>query len=219
MVRVILVDDHRLFTDLVGAFLAAHGVDVVGVATTEAETTALLRTRSADVCLIDPTTLVEGPASAVALVRRLSRYAPQVRLVVLTGSPAEPTAAEVLAAGAAGHLAKSVGGEDLLTALEQVARGEQVVLDDAEPGTPPDDEALEARRRVDSLRARERECLELIVAGASTAEMAATMGVTVATVRSHVRAVLAALGVHSRLAAVSLVLRHDLGVRRPARAG
>jgi two-component system, NarL family, nitrate/nitrite response regulator NarL len=213
MTTVFLADDHCLFTDLVGGFLDAHGFELVGVAATEAEALDGVRTARPDVCLVDPAALATGPTPV--LLTRLARSAPGTRLVVLTAAPHDPDADAALRAGASGYVTKNASGAELLDTVERVMRGERVVDDGGAEGGPaalaPD--VLEAHRRAAGLRARERECLDLIASGASTEEMAAAMGVTVATVRSHVRAVLAALGVHSRLGAASFALRH--GLARP----
>jgi DNA-binding NarL/FixJ family response regulator len=206
MIRVLLADNHRLFADLMGGFLAAHAVEVVGVATTASEAESQVRSARPDLCLVDAATI--EPTGPAALLGRLA--ATGTRVVVLTGSGDDDPGA-ALAAGAAGHLRKTVSGADLLAALDRVAHGEVVVMDPARDAPDAEDDgSADARRRLDGLRARERECLELIAGGASTGDMARAMGVTPATVRSHVRAVLAALGVHSRLGAASFALR--LGV-------
>jgi two-component system, NarL family, nitrate/nitrite response regulator NarL len=215
MTRVLVADSHRLLADLMSGFLAAHGVEVVGVATTAAEAEARARTDRPDLCLVDAATL--APAEPGALLGRL--VATGVRVVVLTGAGDDPHAA--LETGAAAFLRKTVSGGDLLAALDRVVHGEVVVLDAGReaPVDPNDADAVDARRRLARLRTRERECLELIAGGASTEEMAAAMGVTLATVRSHVRAVLAALDVHTRLGAASFALRHGVvGASVPGRA-
>ncbi len=216
MISVLIADDHLLLTDLVGAFLVERGFELAGVATSETETLARTRGARPDVCLVDAAALAVGPATT--FLSRLTDACPQTRVLVLTGSTGAPGPRAAAEAGAAGHLLKTVSGDELVDAIERAARGEVGV--GTEPGEEEgegtggltDDPAgtLEARRRMGALRTRERQCLELIVAGASTEDMAVTMGVTVATVRSHVRAVLAALGVHSRLGAASFVLRHGL---------
>jgi two-component system, NarL family, nitrate/nitrite response regulator NarL len=210
MTSVLLADDHQLFTDLVGAFLVERGIELAGVAASAGEALAMTLAFRPDVCLVEACGLATGPATS--LVARLTHAAPSTRVVVLTGDPDDPGPEAAAAAGAAGHLLKSASGEELVDAITRVARGEPVARGAAGSGqdTVPPDDSLDARRRLAGLRARERECLELIVAGASTEEMAATMGVTVATVRSHVRAVLGTLGVHSRLGAASFALRHGL---------
>jgi two-component system, NarL family, nitrate/nitrite response regulator NarL len=217
MTRVLLADHHRLFAELLGGFLAAHAVEVVGVTTAAAETESLARSARPDLCLVDAATV--APAEPAALVGRLA--ATGARVVVLTGSREAPTTA--LDAGAVGHLRKTVSGAEILAALDRIARGEVVVVTDPGREAPTGGEsggATDARRRLAGLRARERECLELIAGGASTDDMAVAMGVTPATVRSHVRAVLAALDVHSRLGAASFALRHGVaGVARVERAG
>jgi two-component system nitrate/nitrite response regulator NarL len=60
------------------------------------------------------------------------------------------------------------------------------------------------------LTARERECLRLLVEGLDTARMATRLGVSPATVRTHVQLLLTKLGVHSRLEAASLAVRYRL---------
>ena len=217
MTTVLIADDHRLFTDLVGAYLVEHGLEVTGVATTEIDVLARAARTRPDVCLVDAAALATD--SAVGLVTRLAQCVPDTRVVVLTATADDPGPDAAAAAGAAGHLLKSASGHDLVEAVTRAARGELAPLpapraaEQAAGGAPaasvPEGEAQE-RARLAGLRDRERECLELIAGGASTEEMAETMGVTVATVRSHVRAVLAALGVHSRLGAASFALRHGV---------
>lgn len=217
MTSVLIADDHLLFADLVGAFLVDRGIALAGVAATEAEALASTRASPPDVCLVDPAALAEGPPAT--FLSRLVRAAPETAVLVLTGRP-HPGPATAAAAGAAGYLLKSASGDELVAAIEGAARGEVGlgVVAAAEalgPDVPSEEGAAthdvaDALRRLARLRARERECLELIVNGASTEEIAETMGVTVATVRSHVRAVFAALGVHSRLGAASFALRHGL---------
>ncbi|NMO92396.1 response regulator transcription factor [Actinomycetospora sp. TBRC 11914] len=221
MTSVLIADDHRLFTELVGAYLAEHGIEIAGVAATGAEALARVRADRPDVCLVHAAALADrGAGPVTAFLAQLAACSPGTRVVVLTEADV-PGAQAAIAAGAAGYVRKSASGEDLVDAIERAARGEAAIGVAGRPGVgsaagaddpvdDPVDDAAEARRRLATLRARERECLALIAGGASTEEMAATMGVTVATVRSHVRAVLAALGVHSRLGAASVALRHGL---------
>jgi DNA-binding NarL/FixJ family response regulator len=207
MTRALLADPHRLFAELVGGFLAAHAVEVVGVVTTAAEAEAQARSARPDLCVVDAATITSGePATLVARIAMTG-----TRVVVLTDSGDDPGAA--LASGATGHVHKRVSGAELLVALDRIAHGQVVVVASARAAVAGTESAgsADARRRLAGLRARERECLELLAGGASTEDMAEAMGVATATVRSHVRGVLAALGVHSRLGAASFVLRHGTG--------
>jgi DNA-binding NarL/FixJ family response regulator len=78
------------------------------------------------------------------------------------------------------------------------------------PGTrrPPQQDA--ARRLAAFLTGRERQCLTLLVEGLDTTGMAAKLGVSQATVRTHVQSLLTKLGVHSRLEAASFAVRYRL---------
>ena len=66
------------------------------------------------------------------------------------------------------------------------------------------------------LTTRERECLRLLVDGLDTTRMATALGVSPATVRTHVQSLLVKLGVHSRLEAASLAVRYRLVEDMPA---
>jgi two-component system nitrate/nitrite response regulator NarL len=114
-------------------------------------------------------------------------------------------------AGASGYVHKTRSVTVLKQTIERVLRGEVVVEAPAKP-------AIRSRlaRQPDALRlagyltARERQCLELLVAGQDTAAMVSSLGVSAATVRTHVQALLTKLGVHSRLEAASFAVRHGL---------
>ena len=66
------------------------------------------------------------------------------------------------------------------------------------------------QRLAEFLTTRERQCLQLLVDGQDTAQMAQQLGVSPATVRTHVQSLLTKLGVHSRLEAASLAVRYRL---------
>jgi two-component system nitrate/nitrite response regulator NarL len=68
----------------------------------------------------------------------------------------------------------------------------------------------DARRLAAFLTGRERECLNLLVEGLDTSSIATKLGVSAATVRTHVQSVLTKLGVHSRLEAASYAVRYGL---------
>ena len=69
------------------------------------------------------------------------------------------------------------------------------------------------------LTSREREILQTLAAGASTADVAEAFGISPLTVQSHVKSILAKLGVHSKVEAVRIAWRHGLAATSPSRAG
>jgi two-component system nitrate/nitrite response regulator NarL len=116
-----------------------------------------------------------------------------------------------MAAGAAGYVHKSCGLAALVAAIRQAYDGDPVEL----LAPPPGHRALlgrnmDAVRLASFLTQRERQCLAMLADGHSTAAMAQRLGVSAATVRTHVQAVLTKLGVHSRLQAASLAVLNSL---------
>jgi DNA-binding NarL/FixJ family response regulator len=110
-----------------------------------------------------------------------------------------------LDAGVRGYVWKGLPREEVADALRQVAAGEIVVAAPDADSTPATD--LTASQREWGLTTRENEVLTLLTEGASNAQIAQALFVSVETVRSHVKQVYRKLGVHTRSQATSLVLR------------
>lgn len=148
------------------------------------------------------------PADLVGVVHAAL---PATRVVVVTAEQRPERVSRVVAAGASGYLHKSGGVEALFRALERVCAGETVVSVPrraAQDGR--DDDHADVLRLAAALTCRERECLALLVDGITTDVMVERLGISPLTVRSHVQSVLYKLGVHSRLEAASLAVRHGL---------
>ncbi|HEY1621770.1 MAG TPA: response regulator transcription factor [Streptosporangiaceae bacterium] len=205
--RLILGDDQALFLDALATVLAQHGHEVAVVARSPQELVAHARHQRPDACLIDCNLAVDEGTQTIRRVREVS---PETIVVVLSADPDAESAGVALDAGAAGYLHQSRGVDVLVTALEKMRSGDQVVdVPDAGP-TRRLRPASHADRLADTLTGRERECLSLLVAGLDTAAMVAQMGVSRTTVRTHLQSVLTKLGVHSRLEAASFAVRHRL---------
>lgn len=206
-VRVLLVDDHEMLTEALTARLAAApDMWVVGRCTTEdadlAGLAALLRP--------DVITIELAPASdTAALLDRFRTAWPPARLVVLTASRDSEQAITAARAGADGWLSKECSVATLAHVLRTACRGHAWF--------PPEQlgpilrelraDVHRAHRRdgpLDALTNRERAVLAGMVCGRSAAQIAAEMGVTANTVRTHTNKLFGKLGVHSRLAAVSV---------------
>lgn len=202
-VRVLVVEDHPIFRDgLLGA-LATEDIEVVGVAgTVEAALAAIERNddEPVDLALVD-LSLPDG--SGVEVVRAATSQG--IRVLVLTMSHDPAHLLEAVRAGARGYVVKGAGRQDIVSAIASVMAGDAVF------GAEVADLALQAVLRQDArtvafpqLTAREHDILDLLALGLPNAAIAARLHLSDKTVRNHVSAILAKLGVDSRHGAAEL---------------
>jgi DNA-binding NarL/FixJ family response regulator len=197
LLRVVLVDDHRLFRAGVRAELGDR-VDVVGEAGDVDEAVTVIRRVHPDVVLLD-VHLPGGGGRAV--LDSCAPELPDVRFLALSVSDAADDVIGVVRGGARGYVTKAISGDDLVDAVRRVADGDAVfsprlagfVLDAFATGTPEvDDDGL------DQLSPREREVMRLIARGYTYREVARDLVLSVKTVETHVSAVLRKLQLSNR---------------------
>jgi DNA-binding NarL/FixJ family response regulator len=207
--RIVLADRQTLFLDVLTWVLTVEGHSVLAAVTTRQALVEAVRRIGPDTCLID-SDFPDGDVTAT--VADVLDACPGGRVVVLTSDGGPDTMRRAFSAGASGFVHKTRGLGAVLSALDRVAAGAHVAVDGA-PALVPRGASPERRhvwRLAGFLTPRELECLRLLTSGQDTAEMARTLGVSTATVRSHVQSILSKLGAHSRLEAASLALRHGL---------
>ncbi|MCJ1706730.1 response regulator transcription factor [Microbacterium sp. VKM Ac-2923] len=195
-VRVLVIDDHRVFTDLLAFALdAAADTVCVGTAATVPEGLRKAEALPVDVIVLDVSIGDEDGLSAIGDLRRLC---PQARIVVLTAHPVAAGADAARAAGASGYLAKDVRLDDLITALRT-----------ATPARPVIARGL-VRTPLDDLTPREHEVLALLCEGRRPTDIARDLSLSPHTVRDHVKRLRLTLGARSQLEVVAKA--RDLGV-------
>lgn len=206
LTSVVFGDDHQVFLDALSAVLVQHGFAVT-VARTVGETVSAVAAQRPDVCLIDRHFAGADSLSAIPAILASSE---RTKVLVLSADPDTEGVLTALGAGASGYLHKTRGVSALVAAINRVLRGEVVVDVPKAPGPSRSPQRDHTARLASHLTGRERQCLALLVEGLDTAGIAAKLGVSRVTVRTHVQAVLTKLGVHSRLEAASLAVRHRL---------
>jgi DNA-binding NarL/FixJ family response regulator len=198
-VRVVLVDDHRIFRAGVRAELDAAAVEVVAEAGTVGEALDAIRRTMPDVVLLD----VHMPdGGGLAVLAGIGADLPGTRFLALSVSDAAEDVIAVVRAGARGYVTKSLSGEELTDAVRRVAGGDAVfsprlagfVLDafSASGDAPAHDGEM------DLLTARERDVLRLIARGYAYKEVAKELFISVKTVETHVSSVLRKLQLSNR---------------------
>ncbi|GGO06835.1 DNA-binding response regulator [Microbispora rosea subsp. aerata] len=196
-VRVLIVDDHRLFRSGVRAELGPS-IQVVGEAGDVDSAVKAIDELRPDVVLLD----VHMPGGGgQEVLRRVLGSGSSVRFLALSVSDAAEDVIGVIRGGARGYVTKTISGAELTDAIIRVSEGDAVfsprlagfVLDAfASTEAPPIDPEL------DSLTQREREVLRLIARGYAYKEIAKELFISVKTVETHVSSVLRKLQLSNR---------------------
>ena len=215
-VRVVIADDQAMVRAGFRSLLKEEpGIDVVGEAADGEQAVAAVRRFSPDVALMD----VRMPnVDGLEATRRIVATGSSTRILILTTFDIDEYVYEGLRAGASGFMLKDATPEQLIAAIHLVAEGEAVLAPtvtrrviEAFAGLPVAPAALQ--RALASLTPRERDVLSLLARGHANSEIARDLVVSHATVKTHVRNVLAKLGLRDRVHAV--VFAYESGLVRP----
>lgn len=203
------VDDHQVLTEALATLLSGDPeLSVVGCATScDPQLARALAHARPDVITVE---VAAAGTESGRLVQRVLTAAPDARVVVLTSAHNSRQATDVARAGATAWVDKQCSAEFFVTVLTGVCRGEAFFPADL-LGTVLRELRTDVERArahdglLDVLTARERDVLTGMIAGWSSARIARELFLSPHTVRSHIRAILPKLGVHSRLEAVRKV--------------
>ena len=215
-IRVLVVDDQELVRSGFCVILAgAGGVAVVGEAANGEAAVSASAAHRPDVVLMD----IRMPGmDGLEATRLITRGPAAPKVVMLTTFDLDEYVYEALRAGASGFLLKDSPRADLIAAVRAAAAGHALLapsvtrrLIEVFVRRPP--EIAPSPARLASLTAREREVLVLLARGGSNAEIAVTLFVSEATVKTHVGNLLAKLGLRDRVQAV--ILAYETGIVVP----
>jgi DNA-binding NarL/FixJ family response regulator len=213
-IRVLLADDHQLFREGLANILNAQpDFEVVGEAGDGLEVLVKVRELEPDLILMD----VGMPGcDGLEATQRIKVEFPAVTIVMLTVRDEDEKLFEAVKSGAQGYLLKTIRSQDLLELLRGAIRGEAAItptlggrmleefrrLSQQAPQLP-DHEAA-------ALTQRERDVLTLVAEGAADKEIAESLCVSIHTVKSHMRNILAKLQLGHRHEAALFALREGL---------
>jgi DNA-binding NarL/FixJ family response regulator len=142
----------------------------------------------------------------VSVVKRIHQEAPNVQFVVFSGYGDKRLLSDAIAAGARGYVMKGSPPEDLLRAIRTVAQGKAFV----DPSLSPALLMTDGGPAEQPLSEREREILQLLAEGYHTEEVARRIGLSVETVKSDTKRVIAKLQADTRTHAVAIALRQAM---------
>jgi DNA-binding NarL/FixJ family response regulator len=200
-IRIIVVDDQAVVRQgFVSLINTVADMEVVAEGTNGQQAVELFRTHKPDVVLMDLRMPVMGGVDAIKALRR---EFPSARVIILTTFDGDEDIYRSLQAGAQGYLLKDMFFEELEDAIRTVHSGGRRI-----PGVVA--ERLAGRMSGSDLTARELEVLEQIVRGKSNKEIASALGISEATVKSHINNVLSKLDASDRTQAATKALQRGI---------
>jgi two-component system response regulator DevR len=209
--RILLVDDHEVVRLGLRSLLERHPqFEIIGEAASAREALEQVANNHPDVVVMD--IRLPGTSGIEACEEITTRF-PETRVLMLTSYAEDEMLFSAIRAGASGYVLKQIGGEELVRALEAVARGE-ALLDPAVTQRV----FQEVRRAVKEeeasafahLSQQEKHVLLLVSEGKTNREIAKALFLGEGTVRNYVSSILSKLGVSNRAEAAAYAVEHNL---------
>jgi DNA-binding NarL/FixJ family response regulator len=211
LMKIIICDDQAIVRDGLEMLLKLErDIDVIGLASDGAEAVRLVAEKAPDLVLMDLKMPVMNGIEATGQIR--TEY-PAVKVLVLTTYDDDEWVLDAIRAGASGYLLKDTSREEVVKAIRGTVAGKTYV-DPSVAGKVLRQASSHQNQPTtlitDILTERETEVLRLIARGLSNADIADKLYLSEGTVRNHVSAILAKLGVADRTRAAVLAIQHGL---------
>ena len=200
-IRVLIADDHSVVRMGLAALLGAEDdIEVVGEAKNGEEAVSQSMLLAPDVVVMD---LVMPKKDGVAATAELHEKLPSTKVLVLTSYSTSDNIAHAIAVGAAGAIMKSAENETLTEAIRSIHAGKRFIPADIQ-------RLIDEDPPVPELSPRQREILSSITRGLSNDDIAKQLGISRASVKTHILALFQKLGANTRAEAVAIALRKQL---------
>jgi DNA-binding NarL/FixJ family response regulator len=204
-IKVLIVDDHAMVREGLRVVLESQpDIEVAGEAANGAQAIAQAQALQPDVILMD---LIMPDMNGVEALERLRQLKIKSRVLVLTSSLQDEWVQRALKAGAQGYVLKASKTADLIKAIQRVASGQRALDPDVAQVVV---EHIADHQTLDSLTARERGVFDLLARGHSPGEIAQTLVISEATVRTHTASILEKLALRDRVQLMAYALKRGL---------
>jgi NarL family two-component system response regulator LiaR len=210
-VRVLVADDHKLFRQGLISLIKTRGdeVEVIGEAATGREAIRLAGQLRPDVVLMD---IYMPQGDGLQATKEIRERFSDIAVVMLTSSEEDQHLYEAVRLGASGYLLKSLDASELFDLLSGITHGEAAMTRAmaARLLKSVANQSINAERGEEVLTEREIDVLRLVAQGASNPQIAETLCISVNTVKSHLKNILAKLQLDNRTQAATYALQSGL---------
>ena len=203
---VVIADDHAIIREAIDDLLASvpqdgdYTYEVVAVAENGLEALAAVKSHRPTLLFLD----ISMPyASGSEIIHDIRRWSPDTRIAVFTGVTSAGTLAGILEAGADGIFSKADAARDMVDKLPVLLRGERYIAKEFT-------DIIRQGQQAGSLTGRERQVLNMIVAGKSNKEIAQQLHISPKTVEKHRGSLMSKLGAKSVAQLMALALKEGL---------
>lgn len=214
--KLMLVDDHLLFVEGLKYLLETYGITVVGIANNGREAILKARELKPDIILLD----VKMPDySGLDVLKIIKAEMEEVKIIMLTASEEDEDLFEALKLGASGYILKNLDGDELVSMLEGIERGEAPlscglsarILQEFQRIKQNGDKEmannLENKDKINLLSKRQIEVIELVSMGKTYKETASCLNIAERTVHYHMREILDKLHLDNRSQVIAYAAR------------
>ncbi|MEK9199500.1 response regulator [Ureibacillus sp. 179-F W5.1 NHS] len=209
MIRVLIADDHHVVRRGLLFFLKTQkDIEVIGEAKNGFEAVELVESLQPDIVLMD---LVMPEMDGIQATKKIKAKWPNVAILMLTSFSDKDHVLPAIEAGAAGYQLKDIEPDELVNAIRQIIRGENIIHPVA---TSQLEEVLREEENLphvkNPLTPRERDVLAELTKGKSNREIASSLFVTEKTVKTHISNIFTKLEVQDRTQAALYAVKHGL---------
>jgi two-component system response regulator NreC len=209
-IKVLIADDHPIVRAGIKALLSKEpDYEVVGEADDGSEAVDKASQLSPDVVIMD---IVMSPMDGILATERIKRTRPKTKIIVLSMYKQKEYVLRAFRAGAEGYMLKDIISEELLNALHCITEGKRYVCPSiAEYFVEEylDYSQTESDNPFDTLSSREQEVLHLILEGRPNSEIAKTLFISLATVKTHRNSIMHKLDVHDVASLTRLAVQYS----------
>ncbi len=211
-IRIFLADDHAIIRDGLRSLLEAEGdIKIVGDAANGREAVRLVAELQPDIVVLD---IAMPELNGIEAARQIRETCPSAQIIMLSMYSSAEHVFRALQAGARGYLLKESGGTDVVQAVRAVLTGRRYLSQEISEGMIDDyisqREIAEAESPLARLSPREREILQLVVEGKSSAEIGEVLFLSPKTVGTYRSRLMQKLGVNDLPGLIKFAIRYGL---------